>query len=566
MFNSGKPTKGAYQSKVASADVEKAIKALRDKLPPEAQKALDALWAEKENKFKKGTSAMALRIMLDKLFDQNVINAECKKAIRPEERELFRAMQELEHTPMLRKQQVEAAKRAVQHAIWGLGDALPEEKRLEFHAVHTLFFMHGILEIITAEDLHRMLGKFYTDNGINKDQQNVNAAERKLFNAVEWLRIVDPIESAEIANLSKSTFLLGLRVRRFWAHLLPYRLKENNDNGTEYITNEFGDSIFHSVKYIQTNVPGLICHLLCPKDNKANPNVRVSFRGTDSLPAVRRDLESHSPGEDSFHRGVATILREIEDMVEERAKSSEKKITLELGGHSLGAADAQRLLVAILRKMVADPNGKLAQHVKSINVSINNSPGISKETCDAGAKAMQEIRRREKENGTTSPLDVNLDVVIVHGDPAPKSGGELVFSKSFEECGVGMNVLAVLLSNSEDSISHAVTAHKAQIFDKTKAGWSVSAKPGVSVFRSLNPMVASVALFTNSDKQNAEKHAMQCKKIQQVLESARTCQGANTEGVLKFLDTLASYFRPLQPKEAGEEDNLNHSHHPGSEE
>lgn len=165
------------------------------------------------------------------------------------------------------------------------------------------------------------------------------------------------------------------------------------------------------------NVPGLLGMNIIPTDKSEGPlTVQTVFRGTYDWSAVWRDAAVLWPGhkECAANKKVMEYsLLEAIDLVkkikEKQGRPVEEKIALDAIGHSLGAADAQRM-TAITAGMMA--KGKLDPRlIGSIEQHSWNPPAVARKT---NRKFMKKCAELEKQ-GLLPKIQLNYFKVAYDG-------------------------------------------------------------------------------------------------------------------------------------------------------
>lgn len=177
---------------------------------------------------------------------------------------------------------------------------------------------------------------------------------------------------------------------------------------------------------------GLNAFILEPVDKKSE--IKVVFVGTKDLPGVVRDMEDEAAGQESFEQHKDRVLAKLNEAVKEIEDGSVK---INVIGHSLGGADAQRLVQNIV-KVKAEPEKNKTENVydtmmqdssypladcsalivKKVHLNLNTSaaPMLSKEK---GKEFARDLRQAIK-NGFLSlkatACVYKLDVVPTFGE------------------------------------------------------------------------------------------------------------------------------------------------------
>lgn len=157
--------------------------------------------------------------------------------------------------------------------------------------------------------------------------------------------------------------------------------------------------------------PGLLGINVIPIDKSTGPlTVQTVFRGTYDWSAVWRDSALLWPGhrecsanKQKLAEGLLSAVQAVEQIKLKRGEGEGEgeKIGLECIGHSLGAADAQRMVATIanmMAKKILEP-----RHIRSIKLMGWNPPAIAKKTNMQFIKNCAQIER----NGCLPPIQLN---------------------------------------------------------------------------------------------------------------------------------------------------------------
>jgi hypothetical protein len=244
----------------------------------------------------------------------------------------------------------------------------------------------------------------------------------------------------------------------------------------------FGDTDEFNVIKPAVPVPfaGLVFYILDPVDQNDN-DLKVLFRGTKCLGSIIRDLDNDAPGSASFQSSLMHLMDSFNKALRKIARRHET-ISITIGGHSLGAADAQYFCAALLRQMyhvynqdeaILDPRyAKHFKKIKTIRLAGFNSPGIThKLVAQANEDA---IWLREKKYLT----DIQCYWLHSGGDFVQQTGQEIIFANlAFDVVKIHLikarhqmvqeNSWQNFFSFSEikTAISHSITAHRAHFFN-----------------------------------------------------------------------------------------------------
>ena len=138
-------------------------------------------------------------------------------------------------------------------------------------------------------------------------------------------------------------------------------------------------------------------------------NVFLAFRGTafspqmlDSEASLYRDGSLHQIGKMEFEKREKEILFRLERYLSEQPTDH---VVLNITGHSLGGADAQRALVLIAEALAHSAVNSPLRKIKKINCTPHNSPGLEAALNERFTKAMRKIAE-------TPELKENLEIEL----------------------------------------------------------------------------------------------------------------------------------------------------------
>ncbi|MBX7067163.1 MAG: hypothetical protein K1X28_08030 [Parachlamydiales bacterium] len=124
------------------------------------------------------------------------------------------------------------------------------------------------------------------------------------------------------------------------------------------------------------NTQGLHVYLFTPIDGNLQHPAQLVFRGTNGMKSVSRDMDVRGVGKSVFEANASAIVR----MVEDYAAKTPGGLKLDISGHSLGGADAQRAVASLVNQIVKEPNGTLANELKDIKLFAFCSPKLDMAT------------------------------------------------------------------------------------------------------------------------------------------------------------------------------------------
>ncbi len=154
------------------------------------------------------------------------------------------------------------------------------------------------------------------------------------------------------------------------------------------------------------NSRGLIAYLFTPIDgNPAHP-AQLLFRGTNGMQSISRDMDVQGVGKAIFEKNAIDIQKMVE-------KAGVEK--LDICGHSLGAADAQRAVASFVDHIVKNPE---SAQLKDIRLFAYCSPKLDVATVHQWKSNLKVLADRE------TPPHIELFFAEHENDLVTRSGDE----------------------------------------------------------------------------------------------------------------------------------------------
>lgn len=196
----------------------------------------------------------------------------------------------------------------------------------------------------------------------------------------------------------------------FWMHGFPYTAKD----GTKCTRND--DK--YDIVEIQTRVHDLHAFIAIPEDlpgsepsQLTEKKIIISFRGTHSRSAWVRNLEGKAAGSISYQKASDSLKIAIKKVYERYPAA---KFSLTIGGHSLGGADAQRMMTDIMEEVAKDKaDNNHFKRTKKIDLFVFNAAGVSEDTAKRAKAAAEKIKINTK---------LKANFLISAGDPVQQTG------------------------------------------------------------------------------------------------------------------------------------------------
>ncbi len=132
------------------------------------------------------------------------------------------------------------------------------------------------------------------------------------------------------------------------------------------------------IKELDHKADGLKVYAIWKKNPDLKPEINICFRGTACFDSGVRDADPRGPGHATFDQVCDTLLNQINILIELYLASTKKEneipqptVAINIFGHSLGGADAQKLLMAILHakaSYLATQSNANREQFKKINL------------------------------------------------------------------------------------------------------------------------------------------------------------------------------------------------------
>ncbi len=165
---------------------------------------------------------------------------------------------------------------------------------------------------------------------------------------------------------------------------------------------------------------GMYAYLLLPED-KSSKNVKVIFRGTDfdDHKSVAINLESQGPGTASFEIEKDKIFNQLKSAIQSHYGKATDGISLDVSGHSQGAAFSQLFVTEFLNRRETDDD---LEAIDALNMTILNSPGVP----HAIAKSANESAFFN--HFFRKPIKILANFGLVGGDAVQVTGHDTIFA------------------------------------------------------------------------------------------------------------------------------------------
>ncbi|MBS0290787.1 MAG: hypothetical protein JSS07_12230 [Proteobacteria bacterium] len=166
---------------------------------------------------------------------------------------------------------------------------------------------------------------------------------------------------------------------------------------------------------------GLYAYLLLPQ-NKSEKEVRIVFRGTNfkDFNSAAINFEPQGPGVASFNAEKNNILNTLKKTIKDYYGSDATAITLDVCGHSQGAALTQLLVSEFVQERNKCND---FDNISTVNMTAFNSPGIPTAIVNLAEQAVLGQWLDDR------PLKIQANFGMVGGDAIQLTGENMVFAK-----------------------------------------------------------------------------------------------------------------------------------------
>lgn len=254
----------------------------------------------------------------------------------------------------------------------------------------------------------------------------------------EWVDIdVDEI----VAVTQEHDYLKKYAYGEFLAHNFAYT---SPANGKHKILQEDGTYQEYECTQLLSDNAGLVGYILTPMQVSADkiPDIKVVFRGTACFSSILRDLEVGGAGSASFVSNKHSILEQINLAIKNfnaRHLRTQQDVNITLAGHSLGGADAQNCLIAIMDsisqkyglnrtrdKRIPSKCMDNMDTIRDLRLFNYNSAGITKQAATQ-SRVLAEFLAEKRQAGETK-LNIETYNLLVVGDGVQQTGEAHVLS------------------------------------------------------------------------------------------------------------------------------------------
>lgn len=165
---------------------------------------------------------------------------------------------------------------------------------------------------------------------------------------------------------------------------------------------------------------GMYAYLLLPED-KTSKDVKVIFRGTDfnDHKSVAINLEPDGPGTASFALEKDKIFTQLKSAIQTHYGKAANGISLDVSGHSQGAALSQLFVAEFLNRRERDDD---YEAISALNMTILNSPGVPHAIAKSANESALYNRCLRKR------INIVANFGMVGGDAVQVTGHDTIFA------------------------------------------------------------------------------------------------------------------------------------------
>lgn len=249
------------------------------------------------------------------------------------------------------------------NGLWAILRELPADHPLrQYLGIDTPTLYHADqVEMLSTANLQKLMGllrnplAFLEPHNPKTLWQEISAfpktSDKKLMAYTRYDHTMDQLFSMADRTKPEFPFAPHEHLAKFVAYARPTTVQ------TGMIIPVFtnNETVYYKVEG-QINSQGLHAYLFTPVDgNPAHP-AQLVFRGTHGYQSISRDMNLFGVGKAVFEKNVPAIIK----MVQDAAAKNPDGLKLEISGHSLGAADAQRAMASLVDLIVKEPSTKLS--------------------------------------------------------------------------------------------------------------------------------------------------------------------------------------------------------------
>lgn len=200
---------------------------------------------------------------------------------------------------------------------------------------------------------------------------------------------------------------------------ISYQSKKPSCSRHVDIMSQEGIMVEHTLYRIITKNPDVDPLVVVPraKNGVDTLEIKIVFHGTISGGGWHRNITGvGGAGFNSFKEQEKLIIKKIQQLLNQQ--SNNQKLHLTFVGYSLGGADAQNLMMAVMKGLSQDFHD--FGNVQQLSLGIFNSAGVPKEV----AKKSHELAQILKNKG----IQINARFLIAGGDICQQTGDSMILN------------------------------------------------------------------------------------------------------------------------------------------
>jgi hypothetical protein len=196
----------------------------------------------------------------------------------------------------------------------------------------------------------------------------------------------------------------------------------------------------------QVNKLGLHAYLFTPINGKGP--AQLVFRGTNGTGSLSRDFDTAGVGKTIFDMHAPDLLQMVQSCAQKTGS-----LNLEVCGHSLGAADAQRAMALLADQVINNPDANLKGSLKGLKLYAYCSPKLDSATVQRWKTNLKTLATWD------NPPQIELNFAEHVDDPVTHSG-------DFNLCSADTSFVQAkyLLVHSSTGIVNGKTHHTTPFF------------------------------------------------------------------------------------------------------